>query len=541
MAHPLLYDIRKVLLSKTVLISMALLIAISFFLIYSFSVSTTSSFQNNTEVLSWYDNSGTYHFFVFETNQYGQAISGVALRANLTVSLFSPNKGPITNPGSYPSYAGPSVTTNSSGEAQFTINVPVSDMVEVNANYTVLIQIAQPNGFSTSNFGSGPAYSQTTTLANGSMTYVPVASGQIVIINGNAIQTVTDSSNSQKENVLVTWAGPNGSLPKDYSLYYTFFNETEICSTSQFGQQCNNSFTEPSTLSESNMTFLSNMTSYSQVFNPPKLESNLGNGSQIAFAVFSPNGTVAIPFQYNTYPVNELYPSSQVISQGTAQGFVVSFFTEIYGIFIPLIAIIGSYNSYGKDRVSGVLESILAQPISRRGLSLSRFISSFAGMAIAISISMGVVDAIVYFYTKSPFSSTILLASAGAFFVELGTFIGIMMLLSRIIKSSGLLIGIGIGLFLVFDLFWSIIILAAVSASGAGLGSNAYQGFQIAGEFLNPAQFVQLVITYLTSQGSFGLISPAQYGITLPSLVATGILWVALPLAGFLYLAIKRD
>jgi ABC-2 type transport system permease protein len=530
-------------MSKTVLISMILLIAISLFLIYSFSISTTSSFPNtNSQVLSWYDRSGAYHFLAFESNQYGQPVSGVGLQANLTVSPFSPvGKGPITNPGSYPVYQSPSVATNSSGEAEFTIKVPATDINEVNANYSVQLQIRQPNGFSSTNFGGGSPYSQSTTLANGTSTFVPVAPGQTVTISSSAVMTVTDSSNAQKQNILVTWAGSNGSLPKDYSLYYKFFNASETCIQSQFGSTCTSGFTQPSSLTEGNMTFLTNMTAYSEVFSPPKLEPNLGNASEIVFGLFYPNGTAAIPWQYNTYQVSQLYPSAQIISLGQTNQIIISFFTTIYGIFIPLIAIIGSYNSYGKDRVSGVLESILAQPISRRGLALSRFFSSFAGMAIAISISMGIVDALVLYYTKSLLNSAILLASAGAFFVELGAFIGLMMLVSRVVKSSGLLIGIGIGLFLVFDLFWTIIILAALSVTGAGFSSSGYVGLQIAGEFLNPAQFIQLVITYLTSQGPAGLISPAQYGITIPSIIVTGILWVIVPLVTFLYLAVKRD
>ena len=47
---------------------------------------------------------------------------------------------------------------------------------------------------------------------------------------------------------------------------------------------------------------------------------------------------------------------------------------------------------YGKDSVSGVLESVLAQPITSKGLSLSRYFSSFAGMSIAFLVSVAVVD-----------------------------------------------------------------------------------------------------------------------------------------------------
>ena len=54
--------------------------------------------------------------------------------------------------------------------------------------------------------------------------------------------------------------------------------------------------------------------------------------------------------------------------------------------------------------------------------------------------------------------------------------------------------------------------------------------------------------SYLTHQVSFAgitpfyfTITPDQYGITIPSLILTGIVWAIIPLIGFLYLAMKRD
>ncbi len=515
---------------------MILLIAISFFLVYSFSSSTTTFQQPNTEVLSWYDNSGTYHFLAFETNQFGQAVSGATIQANITSLFFSQS--------TLPSFQGPRVTTNSTGEAEFTINVPVSDINEVNANYTVTFTIQEPSGGEYTAGGQPAVYSPLTSFSNGSAISVQASPGQIILVantNSGPISIVTDSSNSQKDNLMVTWAGVNGSLPSSYSLYYEFFNETETCTTHSIGAtSCTSSFSPPSTLAESNMTFFDKLSSYEQVSNPPKLATTLGNASEIGLVLFTSNGYEAFSPQY--YPVTQLYPTIQPVTLSQADELVSSFLTSIYSFFVPLIAIIGSYNSYGKDRISGVLESVLVQPVSRRGLALSRFLATFTGMAIAIGISMAVVDGLVFYYAKAFISSTILLASAGAFCVELAAFIGLMMLLSRVVKSSGLLIGIGIGLFIIFDFLWSIIILLFLVAIRAGFSGTGYVGYTVAAEFVNPAQFVSLVITYLTSSSSsVGLLSPSQYGITIPSLVATGILWVAIPLAGFLYLAVKRD
>ena len=554
---PLLHDIRRTLTSKSVIILMVLLILLSLTLVGSFvSIGGSTSGINfaNTQILSYYDTSGEYHFLAFATNQFGQPVSGIILQANLT-AVRSPKffGGPVTTTAtSSPVYQGPSVSTNSSGDATFTIKAPL------NYNYTVVAEIIQPNGFSQTIGGFSQPYLQYVSKSLNSTSgvteqQVPIPPGQIVsIISQSPVSPVTDTSNSQLHDIQVIWAGANGSLPKNYALYYKFINITETCTQTGSGQQCSSSYSgNPAQgLNETNMQFIANLASYSQIFAAPKLEANLSSAALIAIALFYPNGTV-VSQGVQTIPIFELYPQAQPstpISLGQANQIVISFFGAVFGIFIPLMAIIGSYNSYGKDRVSGVLESVLAQPVSRRGLSLSRFFSSFIAMAIALAISLVVVDGIVSYFAKTFVSSTIMLASAGAFLVELAAFIGIMMLLSHLVKSSGALIGIGVGLFVVIDFFWSILLVIISNLSEVSNGSVAFYQDLVVSEFVNPAQFVGLVDSYLTHQLSFaGItpfyfpITPDQYGITIPSLIVTGIVWAIIPLVGFLYLAIKRD
>ncbi|MGI0085580.1 MAG: ABC transporter permease subunit, partial [Nitrososphaerales archaeon] len=397
MAHPLLYDIRKVFLSKTVLISMILLIGSSFFLISSFSATSTPvQLPPNTQILTWYDSSGTYHFLVFANNQYGQPVSGVTLQINFTYSPYPPR----VNSSSYPRYGTPRVSTNSTGEAVLTLSVPPSDINLVNENYSARVQTNEGNPY------LGFAYMQFKTAANGtSSTPSPVAPGQVVVLgdpgcygcsSGGLISTVTDPSDFARSDIRVNWAGPYGSVPNSYSLYYKFINGTCPAIQDEFGG-CSFISTSQGNLAESNMTFLSSMTTYNQIFTPPQLEPNLGNNSEIAVGLFYPNGTAVTSTLY--YLVSQLYPPPQSVTLEQSNQIVISFLMNIFGALIPLIAIVGSYNSYGQHRVSGILESVLVQPVSRRGLSISRFISSFVGMAIAVSISMGVVDGIVYYYT----------------------------------------------------------------------------------------------------------------------------------------------
>jgi ABC-2 type transport system permease protein len=536
--HPLLYDIRRTFLSKSVLILMAVLIIISLAVVPSFRAISVPPPQNSggTLVLTYYDSGGNYHFIAFAWNQFGQKLSQATFQVNLSSTVvFTQFKGPEPS-GSI--YQGPLVTTNSSGEAQFAIKAPV------NQNYSVFLLTTQPNG---STFSPFPQYLGQPYGAFVNGTSLSVPAGEVVGLNGGSgISSVTDSSDSSRDNVQVIWAGSNGTIPTNYALYYKFINSTTVCQNTPNGQEC--FFTGPDTsgLNESNMQLLGTMNSYQQIFSTPKLWANLSSDSFFALGLFYPNRTAVAPVI--PYSVSEFYPQAVVITPPQGNSIVVNFFESIFGLVIPLIAIIGSYNSYGKDRVSGILESVLAQPVSRRGLSISRYVSSFIAMAIAVAISVAVLDLIARSFTGAFVDSNIILASTGAFFVELAAFMGIMMLLSHLTKSSGALIGIGIGLFIVIDFFWSIILTLATNAANIPFYSTGFFQVFVIGQFANPAEFVALVITYLTHNlslvgfSTFGLtVTPSQYGITIPAIVATGILWVVAPLAIFLYLAIKRD
>ena len=208
----------------------------------------------------------------------------------------------------------------------------------------------------------------------------------------------------------------------------------------------------------------------------------------------------------------------------------------------------GNYNIYRNDRLSGVLESVLAQPVTRQGLAISRYVSTFGGMSVAILALVAVLDLVAQYFTKSFLSPTIMLSSTGALLVELAAFIGIMMLLSHLVRSSGALLGIGVGLFLVIDFFSGLIVTLLSSLFGIESGSVAFYNLSVGLEFANPAQFMSLVGNYLANVATFvGLggtsfpITPESYGITVPTIVIPGILWISVPLTIFLYLAMKQD
>jgi ABC-type transport system involved in multi-copper enzyme maturation permease subunit len=502
MANALLYDFKRTLTSKSVIITVVVMVLISFAfiaLIYT-STSTSIGFNSTPNVVGYYDSNG-FHFITYGTNQFGQGISGYTTNLNLTYA------GKL--------YTG-SGTTNSSGFSTVSINAPP------NPNYTISVNVVFPGGAGSANTG------QSTPFMFVGKNGTAALPGQVVSIFGTGtMSTVPNPSNSSQADIRVFYVAPFGKVPTNFAVYYKLFNLTTsgplILPTTPYN--------------ESQMQFLGTLSGYVSTFSPPTVPAGYGQGSYFYFEIFYPNATLAQ--DQDLIFVYQLQAQQPPPIQTT--NLVSSFFSGILSFFIPIVAIIGSYNSYGKDKVNGVLESVLSRPITRRGLSISRYLSTFLAMAVAIGIGIAVLDGIVYYFTHSSIDSTFLAASTLGFFVELAAFIGIMFFLSHLVKSSGLLIGIGIGLFLVLDFFWSLITLAIAFASHASFGSIVYYEISAAMQFVNPAQFVSLITTYLTNQAGFGQITPAQYGITIPSIVAAGILWIAVPFAIFLYLATHRD
>jgi ABC-type transport system involved in multi-copper enzyme maturation permease subunit len=367
---------------------------------------------------------------------------------------------------------------------------------------------------------------------------------------------VTDARNGTAQDILVSWAGPDGAAPVGYKVYYKFlFPESQ---TSGNGGGSSVSQPQPA-LDQTNANLLGTMSSYVQVFHAPPSEANFTASTAVLIDLVAPNETsvVAITPGYSMggnpnamIEVSSLYPS-HTPSLTSAQGSQIArtFFATDFGLFIPLLAIVATYNTYGKDRVTGVLESVLAQPVTRKGLSLSRYLSTFAAMSTAIVVSVAVVDLIAQRFTHSFVSPSIVIWSTGALLVELAAFIGIAMLLSHLVKSSGTLIGLSVGLFLVIDFFQGLIFTIISTILQISRGSVAYYQISVALDFLNPAQFISLVETYITNLVGFvGVIAPQNisitpqdYGITIPTIVLTGALWVSIPLVCFLYLSTRRD
>ncbi len=486
--RPFLYDLRRTITSKTLLILVGIILLISLTVIPLATIRSSGSVGLGQAPVLYYHDVG-YHFLSYISNQYGDPISGVTLSVTLA--------------GTSQNYTG-SAVTDSSGLANVAIpNAPTGSYVA-----TVKEVIGGGEAGLTSNLqDAGPGVVQ----SFGSS------------FNTRTISMVTDKYNASKREVQVFYVGAYGAVPTSYSLYYKPINSSGI----QY-------YNKPYPFNESQMTFLGSLSDYHEIFDP-SLPANLNPNGMVWFELFAQNKTAV---SWNEFSPSELRQPRQPVVVSSIASF---FFSGILAFFVPLMAIIGSYSSYGKDRLTGVLESVLARPVSRRGLAVSRFLSTVTAFSVAVVVSVGVVDLLLNSFGGSFLSQDYALAIAGGLIVEVAAFAGLIFLLSHLVKSTGALLGISIGLFVILDFFWSLIIFLLTSLLGATQGSAVSIQVTLLSYYANPAEFISLINTYVLQSASGVIIPSSSYGVTLPAIVLDGILWAVAPFILFLYLAVKRD
>lgn len=475
--------------SKTVLVTMAVIIAISLAvvpLVKSTASPTAFLGTSSSEVLMYSGDSG-YHFLDYSFNAYGQPISGATVKVNISDSA-----GVHSGSGD----------TNSSGISSFTL---ASDH---HANGQVSLSLVVT-------YGSSPFR---TTVAEA----IGIAQGRVYSLTGNEVAPVVDSVNASKIDVLATYEGVGGAPPSGYQLYYAIIN------------------TQPAVRvnTTQSMSLVGTLTSYHQIFKMPSLPRNV---EVVELALFYPNGILVsdVVAPASTFAVNAVTLDATLI--------FASFGAAILSILVPLTALLAAYGSYGKDRVSGVLESVLSRPVSRRGLSVSRYLSIVAGLVVALAVTVAVMGAISRVMIGADLGWEFGVSTFAALAVEAAAFVGIMMLFSHLVRSTSALIGITVVLWVFLDFFWGVILLGAETALGYGVNSASAVGVALHSYFFNPAQYYLLVGDYLnglaisTSGGATVPISPAAYGLTPLTLGIDGLVWVALPFVLFFYLATRKD
>ena len=268
----------------------------------------------------------------------------------------------------------------------------------------------------------------------------------------------------------------------------------------------------------------------------------------VVYGLFRANASIIVEGQltsgFNSFPFGPTYggnPLAPPPGDSTPGGSILRALLLEAGLFVPLFGVLCAYSAYGRARVSGTLESVLARPVNRSGLTLSRYATVAVEASLALVAFLAVLQVSVLVATGYAFPFWVVLAIFGAFFVEWMALAGLTLVLSHGLRSSGSLVGGGGSLFLMFVLAWPnfTALLPSLVIRNQGDGYYAW----LAKAYLpNPAEFQNAVSSLAFGfSPAYGAFDIASVGVTAAVVVGVGVAWVALPAAGFYALARWRD
>ena len=482
--RPIVYEIRRTLTSKFVIIMIIAIVGLSSLLAYEAgSTYSPSPVSSAPQLTTGYYMSGSSVVMVgYAHDAYGNPVSGIKVSYDYNGTTYNS-------------------TSASNGFANYTIpagNVS-SGTVHVSYTYTTLRKSIEVHSTPVS-FSSSPG-----------------SSGLYVTAG------IVNPSNSTMFGLELFYVGTNGTASPSLDVYV--YNYSLPVSDISTNYSYKHSF--------SGFTVLNIFPTVTGANRTDFYKEEVTNSS--GYTMYPPHSSQSPPFALTDYTP---------MTQSTLQSLVYAGTSEILGFLIPILAVFAAYLTYGKDRTNGVLESVLKRPVTRGGLITSRFLSNSVSIVVAVGLSMIFSDLIIHHYFGMYLSTTFSLYFVWTYVVEGISFLALVYMFSHIAKSQGAVLGAAIALFVVLDLFWSIIPIAILAALKISTNSTAYVSASVGFDYASPAGYSTLVQTMFT--GKFGIISsstidPSAFGITAPFLIVAGILWMAVPFAIGYYLAKNRD
>ena len=351
---PIIYEIRRTLTSKFVVIMIVAIVGLSALLAYE-SASTFSPSPVPTApqlTYGYYENGSNIVMVSYSHNAYGNPVSKIKVSFGYNGTFYSALSG-------------------SNGFANSTIPTGKDSPPVISVNYSYKIF---GHSFSTS-LGKFPI---NTTKKSSGLEIIP---------------QIYDSSNTTRFGIQLFYVGDNGSAAPNLNIY--FVNSVH-------------------NLSESlkNPAFKYSVEGFTVKNIFPDVTSPNINETYYVVAE-NPSGMMVSPPSI-IGPLTDYTP----MTQSTLQSLVFAGTSELLGFLIPILAVFAAYLTYGKDRTSGVLESVLKRPVTRGSLIASRFTSNVISIFVAVGLSMIISDIIIFHYFSMYLSTTFDLYFVWQYLVE---------------------------------------------------------------------------------------------------------------------------
>ena len=479
---PIVYEVKRTFTSKFVIIMMIAIIG--FTALISYEVGSTynpAPVSNAISLSDGYYISGTNATIVsYVHDSYGTPQSNITVHASIQGQSYE-------------------AVTNSAGFANITVPIQLTARNIVELNYTYRI------------FGL-----PVSTAA------IPVPISSAIPYTGyQYISGIRDRTNTSNLGFQLMYIGPNGTTAPQTSVYvgeYSFSNpvsSSEIAANSSSYKVAASGFTVLTVFPTVNLNHLH---------------------ETYGAALTTSNGTVLNPTPQYLGPIS-VYSA---LTQTELQGLVFEA-TALLGYLIPILGIFAAYLTYGKDRTTGVLESVLKRPVSRSGLISSRFSANAASIVIAVVVSMIVGDLMIAHYLSMYLSTNFMLYLIWTYVVEGIAFMSLSYMFSHLVTSQGALLGISIALYVVFGIFWQIIPAVIMLALGVPSTSSAHVLGTIIGDYVSPAGYSNIVQILFTKTVGATSANPASFGVVPWIVITVGVAWMVVPFITAFFLAKNRD
>ncbi len=463
----------------------------------------------------WYYSDGTYHIDLLTFDNAGNPTDGVRVDLNISILEFH-GTGPPPFNGTIPRptvLLNETLTSDSQGLVRFALSAPPG-------NYSASVSATYP---------AVPGSSTGGALESGfELTAAP---SELPNPIGDPFNSVVDTFYNVESDYLLVWGAPGGGVPVGDRAVACSFATTVV----NFPGPAPTSFPSNCTGEAGVSTaILGTVSEYRTTLPLPPTPPVSPNGTQIVdqfLEIENSTGAVLYSTSVGSSCVDACLPPP-----GFAGGYspgsespgpsVISSFAVELSLLLPLMALLVTYWSYARPRLTGTLEPVLVRPVTRNGIFLVRYGVVGCVLLVAALAEVLLFDLGVTVVLREPLPASFLGPLVGGLAVAGVGFAGLVFLSAHAFRSTGPVLAVGIGLLLALSLFYGELLDLALyfvsGGNGAVLNSGASGDVLVRAQLFAPPQIPNVVIGLLTGFSNLGApsgswasagISPAVTGL----------------------------
>ncbi len=206
-------------------------------------------------------------------------------------------------------------------------------------------------------------------------------------------------------------------------------------------------------------------------------------------------------------------------------------------LILPIMAMVLAYGAIARERSEGSLDLLLSKPVSRVGVALGKLTGVFGSMATPVVIILLAGAAVIWVSMGTPPTGSFVATFIAEALLLLLIYTLLFLAVSANVRSLGTALLVSLLLLLLFAFFWGIIsvVVAGVLATP---GSVRWFEILVVMGLGSPTgvyhQFLSLSLPVFLG-GFLGVFSSTTQEVPLAWILTAAVLWIAAPLALFLW------